>query len=62
MPELPEVETVCRGIAPLVVQQKISDVISRVPKLRWDIPADLDIRLNGQNVHSVARRAKYILL
>lgn len=62
MPELPEVETVCRGIAPLVVQQGISAVISRVPRLRWDIPLDLDAQLVGQTVRSVERRAKYILL
>jgi formamidopyrimidine-DNA glycosylase len=62
MPELPEVETVCRGIAPLVVQQRIASVISRVPKLRWDIPSDLDSQLVGQTVQAVERRAKYILL
>ncbi len=62
MPELPEVETVRRGIEPLVVGQSIANVITRVPKLRWDIDPNLGQCLAGQTIHSVKRRAKYLLL
>ena len=62
MPELPEVETVRRGIEPLVVNQKIKSVVCRVPKLRWDLSPVLDRELSGQVIRSVARRAKYLLL
>lgn len=62
MPELPEVETTCRGIAPHVLGQQVTDVIIRQPKLRWPIPADLKPRLQGATVQKVERRAKYLLL
>lgn len=62
MPELPEVETTRRGISPHLVKQKITDIIIRQPKLRWPIPADLPNRLIGQTIHTVKRRAKYLLI
>lgn len=62
MSELPEVETVRRGIEPLVVGQCIESVVVRVPKLRWDIDPVLGKLLSGQTVQSVERRAKYLLL
>ncbi len=61
MPELPEVETTCRGIRPYVVGCKVSSIVVRQPKLRWPIPESLH-ELEGQKVLSVKRRAKYILL
>lgn len=61
MPELPEVETSRRGIAPYVEQQKVCDVIVRDRRLRWPVPTDIDIRLPGQQIRSVTRRAKYLL-
>ncbi len=62
MPELPEVETTCRGIAPYTESQTLSEFIVRQPQLRWPIPEILCDQLPGQKVHRVRRRAKYILL
>ena len=50
MPELPEVETTLRGIAPHILNQKITQVIVRQPKLRWKMPDDLVQILQGQVV------------
>ena len=61
MPELPEVETVRRGIAPLVAGVEISDVVCRVPKLRWPLSPQLSELLAGLRIESVERRAKYLL-
>lgn len=61
MPELPEVETTCRGIAPYVEEQRVSSIIVRQHKLRWLVPESLH-ELEGHKILSVTRRAKYILL
>lgn len=62
MPELPEVETVRRGIAPQVTGQTVTGVVVRQPRLRWPVSADLAPQLSGQVIRQVARRAKYLLL
>lgn len=62
MPELPEVETTRRGMAPHLVGQAIANVIVRNPRLRWPIPDDLSEILAGLTIQSVTRRAKYLLL
>ena len=62
MPELPEVETTKRGIAPHVIAQRVEAVLVREPRLRWPVPVDLGSRLKGQRFASVSRRAKYLLL
>jgi formamidopyrimidine-DNA glycosylase len=62
MPELPEVETTRRGIAPALVGQRISQVIVREARLRWRVPRDLAERVQGQRVRAVRRRAKYLLI
>ncbi|MGA6098078.1 bifunctional DNA-formamidopyrimidine glycosylase/DNA-(apurinic or apyrimidinic site) lyase [Stutzerimonas marianensis] len=62
MPELPEVETTRRGIAPHLVGQRVSRVVVRDRRLRWPIPDDLDVRLSGQRIEAVGRRAKYLLI
>lgn len=62
MPELPEVETSRRGIAPLISGCQIAELILRVDKLRWPLDRGLCDSLPGQTIHSVARRAKYLLL
>jgi len=62
MPELPEVETSCRGIAPHLETQRISQVIIRHSKLRWPIPSNLKTQLLGASIDRVYRRGKYILL
>lgn len=62
MPELPEVETTRRGIAPHCEGQTITRVTVRNPSLRWPVPEDLAQRLEGQIIRSVDRRAKYLFL
>lgn len=62
MPELPEVETTCNGIRPHCIGHQISHVVVRNPRLRWPITADLPQRVAGETIHSIARRAKYILM
>ena len=62
MPELPEVETTLRGIKPHLLNQTVSHVVIRHPKLRWAIPADLNDTLKNQTVNAMRRRGKYILL
>src|SRR5690606_36678954 len=62
MPELPEVETTRRGIAPYVEGQRVSRVVVRDRRVRWPVPEDLDVRLSGQRILQVTRRAKYLLL
>jgi len=61
MPELPEVETTVRGIRPFVEGRSVFGVIVRQRRLRWPVSSGLDRKLKGQVVHSVTRRAKYIL-
>lgn len=61
MPELPEVETTCRGVSPYVQGAKITQVIIRQFSLRWPIANDLAEILTEQTVHKVSRRAKYLL-
>jgi formamidopyrimidine-DNA glycosylase len=62
MPELPEVETTCRGITPHIINQQIQTTIIRQAKLRWPIPDDLPELLSNSFIHAVKRRAKYLLL
>lgn len=62
MPELPEVETTKAGIIPIALQQTISSIVIRAPKLRWPIPQNIAKILPGQKVISIERRAKYLLL
>ncbi|AOY89616.1 DNA-formamidopyrimidine glycosylase [Marinobacter salinus] len=62
MPELPEVETTRRGIAPHCQGQHITRVTVRNGRLRWPVPDDLAARLEGQIIKSVDRRAKYLFL
>lgn len=61
MPELPEVETVRRGIAPVMEGQKIAGVKVNRPDLRWPLPERMAERLSGRHVTNVRRRSKYIL-
>ena len=62
MPELPEVETSRRGIAPYVEGQRIERVDIRERRLRWPVADDVDSNLEGATIDSVGRRAKYLLL
>jgi formamidopyrimidine-DNA glycosylase len=62
MPELPEVETTLRGIAPHLKDQTVADVIIRNAKLRWPVPINLPAILKGKIIRSLQRRAKYLLI
>ena len=62
MPELPEVQTTCNGIAPLITGEKITDVVVRKRQLRWPVTAGIKNKLIGRSVIKVWRRSKYILL
>lgn len=61
MPELPEVETVRRGLAPHLEGRRLVHVEARRPDLRWPLPAGFADRLTGRTVVALRRRAKYLL-
>ncbi|MEX0339127.1 MAG: bifunctional DNA-formamidopyrimidine glycosylase/DNA-(apurinic or apyrimidinic site) lyase [Arenibacterium sp.] len=61
MPELPEVETVRRGLAPVMEGARIAQADVNRPDLRWPFPKDMSARLRGQPVLRLRRRSKYIL-
>jgi len=62
MPELPEIETACRGITPHILSHVITQVTVRDGRLRWPVPTRLGSILRGHTVLEVNRRAKYILV
>ena len=62
MPELPEVETVKRGLAPWLEGAKITDILVRNRSLRYPISHDFESMLEGSEIHKLSRRAKYILI
>ncbi len=61
MPELPEVETSCRGVAPHIVGRKLKQVIVRNGRLRWPVDSDLANILEGRKLLELSRRGKYML-
>ena len=61
MPELPEVETTRRGVAPRVVGRRIASVNVYDPRLRWPVPPDLASHLIGKTIAALDRRSKYLL-
>ena len=62
MPELPEVETVRRGLIPKLVGRRIVRVVQRRKDLRLPLPKGLPSRLTGRRVTAIDRRAKYLLI
>lgn len=62
MPELPEVETICRGLAGYLSGQRLERVLVRRRDLRLPVPHDFESRLTGRTVQTVGRRAKYLLI
>lgn len=62
MPELPEVETVRRGLEPVMAGRKIIAADVRRADLRWPFPPDMGARLTGRGVLRLRRRSKYILV
>jgi formamidopyrimidine-DNA glycosylase len=61
MPELPEVETVRRGLQPVMEGARFTKVEARRGDLRWPLPKDFVARLENQTVEGLGRRAKYLL-
>jgi formamidopyrimidine-DNA glycosylase len=61
MPELPEVETVRRGLQPALEGARFEHVLARRHDLRWPLPKDFVHRLEGKTVTALGRRAKYLL-
>jgi formamidopyrimidine-DNA glycosylase len=61
MPELPEVETVRRGLEPVMTGHVITRALVNRPDLRWPLPAGMADRLTGARVLGLRRRSKYIL-
>ncbi len=62
MPELPEVETVCRGLAPAMEGRRFESVTVRRRDLRIPIPPGFEEKLQGRRVDHIGRRAKYIVI
>lgn len=62
MPELPEVETVRRGLLPVMEGAKIAKAAVNRPDLRWPFPENMAARLTGKTVQALRRRSKYVLL
>jgi formamidopyrimidine-DNA glycosylase len=61
MPELPEVETVRRGLAPAMEGAVVERLEARRADLRWPLPEDFAERMKGRKVERLRRRAKYLL-
>ncbi len=61
MPELPEVETTRRGLAPLVRGRSVERLEVREPRLRWPVGAEVGAALEGRRVTGLGRRGKYLL-
>ena len=62
MPELPEVETVRRGLLPVLEGRRIERAEVRRPDLRWPFPRRMAERLTGARVMGIGRRSKYLLV
>ncbi len=62
MPELPEVETTLRGIAPHLSGKQLRQLVVRQPRLRWPVPTELMNAIEGCRLLNLARRGKYLLL
>lgn len=61
MPELPEVETTRRGLAPHLEGVTVNRVIVRQARLRWPVSTDIEIRVPGAHLQRLQRRGKYLL-
>jgi formamidopyrimidine-DNA glycosylase len=62
VPELPEVETTRRGIAPLLTGLNLRGLVVHEPRLRWPVDPELPARLRGRTLQAIHRRGKYLLL
>ena len=61
MPELPEVETIRRGLAPILVGARLTRVEARRPDLRFPLPVGFVQRLTGARIDQLDRRGKYLI-
>jgi formamidopyrimidine-DNA glycosylase len=61
VPELPEVETIRRGVEPYVIGRRIEAVVVRDARLRWPVPKTLPAYATGKQIHGVTRRGKYLI-
>lgn len=62
MPELPEVETVRRGLEPFMAGKVLEDIVTHRAGLRVPFPEDISVRLAGRRISKLTRRAKYLLI
>jgi formamidopyrimidine-DNA glycosylase len=62
VPELPEVETTRRGLAPHARRRRILELAVYEPRLRWPVARELPRKLAGRRIERVGRRAKYLVL
>ncbi|WP_440996087.1 bifunctional DNA-formamidopyrimidine glycosylase/DNA-(apurinic or apyrimidinic site) lyase [Arhodomonas sp. SL1] len=62
MPELPEVETTRRGLAPRLTDRRIETLVVRERRLRWPVAEGLETAVAGRRITSVERRGKYLLI
>ena len=62
MPELPEVETVCRALKPILEGKSLLKIQVKRPDLRYPLPSNLESALKTKTIYRVRRRAKYILI
>ncbi|TJY58242.1 bifunctional DNA-formamidopyrimidine glycosylase/DNA-(apurinic or apyrimidinic site) lyase [Sinimarinibacterium sp. CAU 1509] len=62
MPELPEVETVRRGLEPYWLHRRITQVKVREPRMRWPVPPELPALARGRRVDQLERRGKYLIV
>lgn len=62
MPELPEVETVRRGLLPVLAGRRLTEVEQHRPDLRFPLPDGFARRLRGRRIEDIGRRGKYLLI
>ena len=62
MPELPEVETVCRGLSIKIIGKNISQYHQFRQDLRWPIPTGIKERIEGTKIKTIERRGKFLLI
>ena len=61
MPELPEVETIARGLAPELQGRTVAEVVVREPRLRTRVTRDFAARLRGRTLGRIGRTGKYLV-
>lgn len=62
MPELPEIETICRGLKPNLIHETIEHIVVRQEKLRVPVTHGLSAKIQNQKIIGITRRGKYIII